>query len=272
MSYTQIDKTIQYPLVNSAKGDFCVNGRNFKQAFQVIAGPCAVESREQIFATATAVKEAGATMLRGGAFKPRTSPYDFQGLKAEGLKLLVEAGKAVGLPVVSEVMSVRDLELFDGVDVIQIGARDMQNYDLLKEAGRFGKPVMIKRSFAATVEEWLLCAEYVMKEGNDKVILCERGIRSYASVGKGIIDFESVLAVKRQTGLPVIVDPSHSSFDSCGVKTLALCAAVSGADGVMIETHVCPEKALCDADHQITPDRLKDTVLSINGILKAIKQ
>ena len=257
------------PLVASASGA-TVNGKTFGATFEVIAGPCSVESEDSVVECALAVKKAGATMLRGGAFKPRTSPYAFQGLKKVGLDYLVKAGRLVGLPTVSEIMSVRDIDAFADVDVLQIGARDMHNYELLREVGRSNKPVLLKRGFSSTIEEWLSSAEYILSEGNGNVILCERGVRNYAAVGKGILDFAAVDAVKSVTGLPVIVDPSHVSPSGKGVGSLALAAAAVGADGVMIETHISPCTALSDAEHQITPSELETIVNSTKTLLGAL--
>jgi len=261
------------PFAAKKSGKIDIGGKAcFGGAFEVIAGPCAVEGEEQIFATAAAVKKAGATMLRGGAFKPRTSPYTFQGLRKEGLGMLVAAGKSQGLPTVSEVMGIADLDLFSDVDVLQIGARNMQNYELLRAVGRFGKPVLLKRGFVNTVEEWLLSAEYVASAGNEKIILCERGVRTFASAYKATVDFATVKKVRSLTGLPVIIDPSHASDEADNVSPLAFAAAAVGADGVMIETHVSPSTALCDGCHQITPDTLKSTVEKMKAIRKIIDE
>jgi 3-deoxy-7-phosphoheptulonate synthase len=220
----------------------------------IFAGPCSVESREQIVSVAKAVKEAGAGFLRGGAFKPRTSPYSFQGLGGEGLALLLEAKRETGLPVVTELMAIEQLELFRDVDVIQIGARNMQNFTMLKELGRCGKPVLLKRGLACTVTELLMAAEYVMAGGNGRIILCERGIRTFENYTRNTLDISAVPALKRQTHLPVIVDPSHATGLAWMVPSMAKAAVAAGADGVMIEVHDNPEKALCDGDQSITPD------------------
>ena len=243
----------------------------FSTPFAVIAGPCSVESEKSIYDIAAAVKKAGATMLRGGAFKPRTSPYSFQGLGKVGIDLLVKAGRTAGLPVVSEITGVNELDFFTDVDVLQIGARNMQNYELLRAVGRCGKPVIIKRGFANTVDEWLLSAEYVLAGGNDKVVLCERGVRTVASANKAVIDYAAVGAVKKLSGLPVIIDPSHASDSAQDVMPLAVAAAAVGADGVMIETHTDPENALSDGGHQLTPDQLEKTIKKIEAVLIAAK-
>jgi len=216
-------------------------------SFALIAGPCTVESREQILETAEAVHAAGATMLRGGAYKPRTSPYDFQGLGRQGLHLLAEARARTGLPVVTECMDLRDLEpVLEVADVIQIGARNMQNYALLAEVGRSGRPVLIKRGLSSTLDELLSAAEYVLKEGNASVILCERGIRTFESSYRFTLDLTAVPVLKERTELPVIVDPSHAAGRRELVEPLSLAAAAVGADGIMVEVHPNPEQAICD--------------------------
>ena len=223
--------------------------------FALIAGPCSVESPEQILETARRVKAAGATMLRGGAFKPRTSPYDFQGLRAEGIALLAQAKKETGLPIVSEIMSSSQLEFFDDVDVIQVGARNMQNFDLLRDLGQTKKPVLIKRGLANTVKELLMSAEYVMSGGNTDVILCERGIRTFESYTRNTLDISAVPVIKELSHLPVVVDPSHACGVAKYVKPLAMGAAAAGADGLMIEVHGNPAGALCDGAQSLTPDQ-----------------
>ncbi|MDR2053490.1 MAG: 3-deoxy-7-phosphoheptulonate synthase [Treponema sp.] len=230
----------------------------------IIAGPCSVETREQIVAVAKAVKEAGAGFLRGGAFKPRTSPYSFQGLGCEGLDLLLEAKKETGLPIVTELMAIHQLEVFDGVDIIQIGARNMQNFTLLKELGRCKKPVLLKRGLASTITELLMAAEYVMAGGNDRIILCERGIRTFDSYTRNTLDLSAVPALKRHTHLPVIVDPSHATGIAWMVPAMAKAAIAAGADGVIVEVHNNPEEALCDGEQSITPD----TFAALMGVLK----
>ncbi|GHV68640.1 3-deoxy-7-phosphoheptulonate synthase [Spirochaetia bacterium] len=219
----------------------------------IIAGPCSVESREQIVEVAEAVKNAGAGFLRGGAFKPRTSPYSFQGMGTGGLDLLVEAKKATGLPIVSELMAINQLEVFDEVDIIQIGARNMQNFNLLKELGRCKKPILLKRGYSCTVTELLMAAEYVMAGGSDRIILCERGIRTFDTYTRNTLDLSAVPFLKRQSHLPVIVDPSHGTGLSWMVPSMAKAAIAAGADGIILEVHNNPEKALCDGEQSITP-------------------
>ena len=222
--------------------------------FNVIAGPCSIESEEQLTTVARAVKESGAKLLRGGAFKPRTSPYSFQGLENEGLRLLLAAGKAVGLPVVTEIMGESQLDDFADVDVIQVGARNMQNFGLLKEAGKSGVPVLLKRGLAATIEEWLNAAEYVMSEGNENIVLCERGIRTFEKATRNTLDISAVPVIKAKSHLPIIVDPSHATGVRDYVMPLAKCAVAAGADGLMIEVHPCPEHALSDGPQSLTFD------------------
>ena len=229
--------------------------------FAVMAGPCSVESREQVVEIAKAVKAAGATMLRGGAFKPRTSPYDFQGLKAEGLEYLLEAKKVTGLPIVTEIMNAEHLPMFEDVDVIQVGARNMQNFELLKELGRTNKPILLKRGLSATIKEWLMSAEYIMAGGNENVILCERGIRSFDSqYTRNVLDLSAIPVLHELTHLPVIVDPSHATGSSRLVKPMAMAAAACGADGLMIEVHNNPRTALCDGAQSLTPEQFSDVM------------
>lgn len=232
--------------------------------FALIAGPCSVETKEQITFVAEEVKAAGATFLRGGAFKPRTSPYDFQGLGKEGLDLLLEAKKATGLPIVTELMDIRTLPLFEHVDVIQVGARNTQNYDLLKELGKAGKPVLLKRGLAGTIKELLMSAEYIMASGNENVILCERGIRTYESTyTKNTLDLSAIPVLKHLTHLPVVVDPSHATGKSELVPSMSLAAVAAGADGIMIEVHNDPRNALCDGPQSLTPEQFKETAKQI---------
>ncbi|MBQ7465877.1 MAG: 3-deoxy-7-phosphoheptulonate synthase [Oscillospiraceae bacterium] len=242
--------TPPYPLAaRSAKEQGTVvrvGGAAFGRGFCLVAGPCAVESAEQMAAIAPAVARSGAAVLRGGAFKPRTSPYTFQGLGAEGLRLLAEAGRKAGLPVVSEVTDVRDLPLFEDVDMVQIGARNMQNFALLREAAAFGKPVLLKRGMGATVDELLQSAEYLLRYGNGNVVLCERGIRTFAGEMRATLDVGAIPALKQATHLPVIVDPSHAAGRSDYVTPLALAAVAAGADGLMVEVHNDPASALSD--------------------------
>lgn len=214
--------------------------------FQVISGPCSVESQEQVLEVARSVKESGATMLRGGAFKPRTSPYAFRGLRESGIDYLLEARKQTGLPIVSEIMNGTQLPLFEDVDIIQIGARNMQNYDLLREVGRLRKPVLLKRGMSSTIEEFLLSAEHIMAEGNTQVILCERGIRTFETMTRNTLDLSAVPLLKQKSHLPVIVDPSHAAGIRSLVLPLTRAALAVGADGVMVETHNNPAAALCD--------------------------
>ena len=220
----------------------------------LIAGPCSVETEEQMVNVARAVKAAGATVLRGGAFKPRTSPYAFQGLGKEGLRLLKLARQETGLPIVTEIMEIGQLELFDDVDIIQVGARNMQNFNLLKELGAQKKPVLLKRGMSATYEEWLMSAEYVMSEGNENIILCERGIRTIETYTRNTLDLAAVPALKKLSHFPVVIDPSHATGKADMVFPLAMAATASGADGLMIEVHNDPAHALCDGKQSITPD------------------
>lgn len=222
----------------------------------VIAGPCSVESEEQIVEVARRVKKAGANFLRGGAFKPRTSPYSFQGLELEGLKLLKTAKEETGLPIVTEIMSTDYIDEFvEDVDVIQIGARNMQNFDLLKQIGKTRKPVLLKRGLSATIEEWLMSAEYIMAGGNEQVILCERGIRTFETITRNTLDLQAVPVIKKLSHLPIIIDPSHAGGYSYLVEPMAKCAVVCGADGIMIEVHNDPENALSDGQQSLTPDQ-----------------
>ena len=223
--------------------------------FALIAGPCSVESEEQIIGIAKAVQAAGATLLRGGAFKPRTSPYSFQGLGGEGIRLLLEAKRETGLPIVTELMDASELPLFDDVDVIQIGTRNMQNFELLKEIGRTKKPVLLKRGMANTLKELLMSAEYIMAQGNEQVILCERGIRTFETATRNTLDLSCVPLLHEMSHLPVVVDPSHATGLSTLVPTMAMAASASGADGLMIEVHNDPAHALCDGAQSLTPDQ-----------------
>lgn len=245
-----------------------VGGRKFGgENFQIIAGPCSVESEKQVIEIARAVKKAGATLLRGGAFKPRTSPYAFQGLKETGIEYLLKAKEETGLPVVSEIMSVKHVDLFKDIDLLQIGARDMQNFELLKEVGKTGKPVLLKRGFANTIEEWLLSAEYLMSEGTSHIILCERGIRTFEKYTRYTLDISSVPILKKLTHLPVIVDPSHASGINYMVKPLSLASVGAGADGLMLEVHYSPSEAFSDGAQSIKPAELKEIVQTVNRML-----
>ncbi|MBO7281190.1 MAG: 3-deoxy-7-phosphoheptulonate synthase [Bacteroidaceae bacterium] len=234
--------------------------------FCIMAGPCSVESEEQILAIAQSVKASGANMLRGGAFKPRTSPYDFQGLRAEGLQLLIKAREATGLPFVTEIMSASHLDLFADVDIIQVGARNMQNFELLKELGRSDKPILLKRGMSATLKELLMSAEYIMSEGNENVILCERGIRSYDSYTRNVLDLAAVPVLNGLTHLPIIVDPSHATGVSRLVRPMACAATAAGADGLIIEVHNDPVHALCDGAQSLTPEQFSDVARRVNEI------
>ena len=239
--------------------------------FGIIAGPCSIESEEQIIEVAQAVKAAGADFLRGGAFKPRTSPYDFQGMREDGLKLLVEAKKETGLPIVTEIMSADHIHLFEDVDVIQVGARNMQNFDLLKELGKTKKHILIKRGLANTLKELLMSAEYVMSEGNENIILCERGIRTYETATRNTFDVSAIPMLHELSHLPVVADPSHACGIARLVKPLALSAAAAGADGLMIEVHNNPQKALCDGAQSLTPTQFKDVSDTVRKVLEAMK-
>ena len=238
--------------------------------FQFIAGPCSVESEKQIVGIAQAVKAAGATFLRGGAFKPRTSPYAFQGLRESGLSLLLKAREETGMPIVTEIMSVRHVDLFKDVDIVQIGARDMQNFELLKEVGKMKKPVLLKRGLANTVEEWLMSAEYIMSEGCKDVILCERGIRTFESYTRNTLDLSAIPLLKELTHLPVIVDPSHASGLSRLVKPLSLASVGAGAHGLMIEVHNDPPHALSDGAQSVRPEQFADIVKSVDVMLPIV--
>ena len=239
--------------------------------FVMIAGPCSVESEEQIIEVAQAVKAAGANILRGGAFKPRTSPYAFQGMKDEGIRLLVEAKKVTGLPIITEIMNTRTLDLFEDVDIIQVGARNMQNFDLLQELGRTNKPVLLKRGLANTLQELLMSAEYIMSEGNENIILCERGIRTYETYTRNTLDLSAVPVLHELSHLPVVIDPSHATGKAALVAPMAAASAAAGADGIMIEVHNNPSKALCDGPQSLTPEKfakVNQTVKAIREVLK----
>lgn len=238
---------------------------------QLIAGPCSVESEEQIIEIAKEVKQAGATMLRGGAFKPRTSPYAFQGLRGEGINLLLEAKKETGLPIVTEIMDLSQISLFDEVDVIQVGARNMQNFELLKELGRIRKPILLKRGLSNTLQELLMSAEYIMAGGNDEVILCERGIRTFETATRNTLDMSAVSVLKELSHLPVIIDPSHSTGYSRYVAPMAHSATAAGVDGLIIEVHNNPSKALCDGPQSLTPNAFKKLASEVNQIHELVK-
>jgi 3-deoxy-7-phosphoheptulonate synthase len=239
----------------------------------VMAGPCSVESEEQMIAVAQAVKKSGATILRGGAFKPRSSPYSFQGLGARGLELLKLAREATGLPIVTEIMELSQLPLFDDVDIIQVGTRNMQNFNLLRELGRQSKPVMIKRGMSATFEEWLMSAEYVMAGGNENVILCERGIRTFETYTRNTLDLSSIPVIKKLSHLPIIIDPSHATGKSALVPAMAMAAVAGGADGLIIEVHNDPEHAWCDGPQSLRPevfDKLNRKLTAMHGFMKTL--
>jgi 3-deoxy-7-phosphoheptulonate synthase len=251
-----------------AIGDAKIGGGNFV----MIAGPCSVETRAQIFEVAQKVKDAGATALRGGAFKPRTSPYAFQGLEEEGIKLLLEAKKHTGLPIVTEIMDLSQLHLFDEVDVIQVGARNMQNFLMLKELGKTKKPILLKRGFANTIQELLMSAEYIMSKGNPNVILCERGIRTIETATRNTLDISAIPVIKECSHLPVIIDPSHATGHAKYVKSMSLAAVAAGADGLMIEVHNNPSEALCDGQQSITPDAFERLVKGVEIIREGMER
>lgn len=238
--------------------------------FEFIAGPCSVESKEQVIEIAQAVKASGANLLRGGAFKPRTSPYDFQGLKADGIEFLLEAKKVTGMPIVTEIMSAEHLPLFEDVDLIQVGARNMQNFELLKALGKINKPILLKRGLASTIKEFLMSAEYIMAGGNEQIILCERGIRTYETYTRNTLDLSAVPVLKELSHLPVLVDPSHATGRARLVKPMAMAAAACGADGLMIEVHNDPPHALSDGAQSLTPkafDEVAKKVMRIREVL-----
>lgn len=239
--------------------------------FAMIAGPCSVESEEQIIEVAKAVKAAGANILRGGAFKPRTSPYAFQGLKDEGIRLLLEAKRTTGLPIITEIMNIRSLDLFDDVDIIQVGARNMQNFDLLQELGKTNKPILLKRGLANTLQELLMSAEYIMSEGNENVILCERGIRTYETYTRNTLDLSAIPVLHSLTHLPVVVDPSHATGKSSLVPSMTAAAVAAGTDGIMIEVHNNPAHALCDGAQSLTPAQFSQLAVTVNKLREAIQ-
>ncbi len=238
--------------------------------FAMIAGPCSVESEDQIIEVAMAVKASGADILRGGAFKPRTSPYAFQGMKGDGIKLLLEARKATGLPIITEIMNISTLDLFADVDIIQVGARNMQNFDLLKELGKTHKPILLKRGLANTLQELLMSAEYIMSEGNENIILCERGIRTFETCTRNTLDLSAVPVLHEMSHLPVVVDPSHATGKAKLVAPMAVAAAASGADGIMIEVHNNPACALCDGAQSLTPSQFDTLNQKVNKIREAL--
>ncbi len=238
--------------------------------FNVIAGPCSVESEKQIIETAIAVKKAGATMLRGGAYKPRTSPYSFQGLGKKGLEYLLKAKKETGLPIVTEIMSVSHLDQFEDIDVLQVGARNMQNFELLKELGKTDKPILLKRGLANTLEELLMSAEYIMSNGNMNVILCERGIRTFEPMTRNTLDISAIPLLKQKSHLPIIVDPSHATGMTSLIEPMSLCAVVSGADGLEIEVHPDPKNALSDGAQCLTPESFESVMERIKACVEFV--
>ena len=254
------DTVIEVGNVKIGGGNFCM-----------IAGPCSVENEDQIVGIAKAIKEAGANMLRGGAFKPRTSPYDFQGLKATGIELLKIASKETGLPVVSEIMSATDLPLFEDIDVLQVGARNMQNFDLLKELGQTNKPILLKRGLAKTLKELLMSAEYIMASGNENVILCERGIRTYSDYLRNTLDLSAVPMLHELSHLPVIVDPSHATGIARMVPPMALASTACGCDGLIIEVHNDPVHALCDGAQSLRPEEYAKLAKKVSAVREALK-
>ena len=240
-------------------------------SLHIMAGPCSVENENQIVEIAKSVQKSGATLLRGGAFKPRTSPYAFQGLKSEGLDLLKTARKETGLPIVTEIMRVSHIDMFENVDIIQVGARNMQNFELLKELGKTNKPILLKRGLSATIEEWLMSAEYIMAGGNDKVMLCERGIRTYETFTRNTLDVSAIPVIKKLSHLPVIVDPSHAAGKSWLVEPLAMAAVAAGADGLIIEVHNDPPHALSDGAQSLTPAQFDVVAKKLFSLKKALR-
>ncbi len=249
-------------------GDVKIGGGNFC----MIAGPCSVETEEQIVEVACKVKAAGANILRGGAFKPRTSPYDFQGLKGNGIELLLEAKRVTGLPICTEIMNANHIPLFEDVDIIQVGARNMQNFELLKELGKLKKPVLLKRGLASTIKEWLMSAEYIMAGGNDQIILCERGIRTYETYTRNTLDLSAVPLLHDLTHLPVVVDPSHATGLRDLVEPMSLAGVAAGADGLMIEVHNDPMKAWCDGAQSLTPEQYESVAKKVFAIREVVKK
>jgi len=250
-----------------------VDGVQIGRDFTVIAGPCSVESEKQTIETARSVKAAGADLLRGGAFKPRTSPYAFQGLGLHGLKILEKAKRETGLPIVTEVLDPRDVSwVSEFADVLQIGTRNMQNYSLLKEVGRAARPVLLKRGMYSTLEEWLNCAEYILSEGNPEVILCERGIRTFEKYTRNTLDLSAVPAIKELTHLPIVIDPTHSTGRISLIGPMCMAAAAAGADGLMVEVHYKPQEALCDADQALTPGMFSDMMRRLRPLKTFLDQ
>ena len=247
-------------------GNARIGGGNFA----MIAGPCSVESESQIIAVTQAVKASGADILRGGAFKPRTSPYAFQGMKGEGIRLLLQAKQETGLPIITEIMNINDLHLFEDVDIVQVGARNMQNFDLLKELGKTDKPILLKRGLANTFQELLMSAEYIMSEGNENVILCERGIRTFETYTRNTLDISAVSVLHELSHLPVVVDPSHATGKASLVPPMAVAAAAAGADGIMVEVHNDPACALCDGAQSLTPTQFDQLTSRVRRVREAI--
>ena len=239
--------------------------------FQMIAGPCSVESEDQVETIARAVQASGASVLRGGAFKPRTSPYDFQGLHEEGIRILLEVKRRTGLPIITEIMDIAHLPLFEEIDIIQVGARNMQNFELLKELGRIDRPILLKRGLANTIKELLMSAEYIMAGGNERVILCERGVRTFETYTRNTLDLSAVAVLHELSHLPVVVDPSHATGHSRYVKPMALAAAACGADGLMIEVHNDPPHALCDGPQSLTPEQFDEVAKAVGKVREALR-
>ena len=248
-------------------GNVKIGGGNFA----MIAGPCSVENEEQIIAVAQSVKESGANILRGGAYKPRTSPYAFQGLKDEGLRLLLKAKDVTGMPIITEIMNIRTLDLFENVDIIQVGARNMQNFDMLQELGKTKKPILLKRGLANTLQELLMSAEYIMSEGNENIILCERGIRTYEMYTRNTLDVSAVPVLHELSHLPVVVDPSHATGRSALVPSMAAAAAAAGADGIMVEVHNNPSCAMCDGAQSLTLEQFASVNSTVQKVREAIR-
>lgn len=248
-------------------GNVKIGGGNFA----MIAGPCSVENEEQIIAVAQSVKKSGANILRGGAYKPRTSPYAFQGLKDEGLRLLLKAKEVTGMPIITEIMNIRTLDLFEKVDIIQVGARNMQNFDMLQELGKTKKPILLKRGLANTLQELLMSAEYIMSEGNENIILCERGIRTYEMYTRNTLDVSAVPVLHELSHLPVVVDPSHATGRSALVPSMAAAAAAAGADGIMVEVHNNPSCAMCDGAQSLTPEQFASVNSTVQKVREAIR-
>ena len=248
-------------------GNVKIGGGNFA----MIAGPCSVENEEQIIAVAQSVKESGANILRGGAYKPRTSPYAFQGLKDEGLRLLLKAKEVTGMPIITEIMNIRTLDLFENVDIIQVGARNMQNFDMLQELGKTKKPILLKRGLANTLQELLMSVEYIMSEGNENIILCERGIRTYEMYTRNTLDVSAVPVLHELSHLPVVVDPSHATGRSALVPSMAAAAAAAGADGIMVEVHNNPSCAMCDGAQSLTLEQFASVNSTVQKVREAIR-